>query len=104
MAIWGDEIREREDRLIQLRIDGITGADARRLEEERWLNRDVKLPPDPGVYQEDIAPPGEQWFKIVMPSGRVGIVHFPDELCDMALLPNLWRRFHAKTRRALKII
>lgn len=62
------------------------------------------LPPAPGVYREDIAPPGEQWFKIVMPSGAVGTVHFPDELCDEALQANLWKRFWAKSKRKLKII
>lgn len=62
------------------------------------------LPPEPGVYEDEIHPPGERWFKIVMPSGNVGIVHFPEELCDEALVGNLWKRYWSKSRRKLKII
>jgi hypothetical protein len=38
--------------------------------------------PERGVYVEEIAPPGEYWYKVVLSSGKVGIVHFPDELID----------------------
>lgn len=79
-----------------------------RLAESRRLNALLPmipaLPPEPGVYEEEIHPPGEHWYKIVMPSGAVGVVHFPDELWDEALFPNLQRRFEAKTKRRLQVI
>lgn len=36
---------------------------------------------------------------ILLPSGKVGIVHFPDELWDDDVIPNLWKRFDEKTRQ-----
>jgi hypothetical protein len=60
--------------------------------------------PGPGVYEEEIHPPGEQWYKIVMPSGAVGIVHVPDEFWDEDVLLDLQIRFERKTRRRLAII
>jgi len=35
-----------------------------------------------GVYEEEIAPTCEQWYKIVTSTGNVASVHLPDELCD----------------------
>lgn len=94
---------EREEALKKLRRN-----EDLRLREARLLNRPTieipPLPPEPGVYEEEIHPPGEHWYKIVMPSGRVGIVHFPDELWDEQLFPNLQRRFEAKTRKRMQII
>lgn len=48
-----------------------------------------------GVYIEEVCPPDECWYKIVLSTGKVGIVHFPIELCDDALMENLWRRLDA---------
>jgi hypothetical protein len=45
-----------------------------------------------GVYEEEIAAPGERWFKVVTSSGKVGTVHLPAELVDEAMMENLWRR------------
>lgn len=94
---------EREERLRRIRRN-----EPARLERERRLNAPLPvipaLPPEPGVYEEEVHPPGEHWYKIVMPNGKVGTVHFPDELWDDALLLNLVRRFEAKTRRRLKVI
>lgn len=59
---------------------------------------------EPGVYEEDIHPPGEHWVAILMPSGKVGTVKFPDELWDDDVIPNLWRRFDAKTKKRLRVI
>lgn len=93
---------EREARRRRARLE------ADRVRVQRMIDRPTPtlppLPTAPGVYREEIAPPGEQWFKIVMPSGTVGIVHFPDELCDSGLQANLWKRFWAKSKRRLKII
>ncbi|MDB4871982.1 MAG: hypothetical protein JWL97_2986 [Gemmatimonadales bacterium] len=49
-----------------------------------------------GVYVEEIAPPGETWYKVVLSTGKVGIVHFPDELVDPGLYENLCRRLERK--------
>jgi hypothetical protein len=49
-----------------------------------------------GVYEEEIAPPGEHWYKVVLSSGKVGLIHFPDELWDTDLGDNLIRRLDAK--------
>jgi DNA-binding Xre family transcriptional regulator len=67
----------------------------------RVVHENTKLPPplpvqSRGVYTEEIAPPGETWYKIVLSSGKVGIVHFPNELVDSGLLENLWRRLDAR--------
>jgi hypothetical protein len=43
-----------------------------------------------GVYEEEIAPTCEQWYKIVTSTGNVGSVHLPDELCDEGTADNLW--------------
>jgi len=49
-----------------------------------------------GVYEEEIAPPGEHWYKVVLSSGKVGLVHFPDELCDEATEERLWAQLDEK--------
>lgn len=49
-----------------------------------------------GVYEEEIAPPGEHWYKVVLSSGKVGLVHFPDELVDAQLVGTLRMRLDAK--------
>ena len=58
------------------------------------------LPPpntdERGVYEEDMVPPGERWFKVRMSNGKLGRVQFPEELCDEALIENLWRRLDVK--------
>lgn len=84
--------------------------EAEKLAYERFLDRKVTLPPtpppppEPGVYEDDIHPPGEHWVTILLPSGDVGSVHFPDELWDENVIPHLWKRYHAKTRAKLKIV
>lgn len=96
------EICEEQERLRLLRHN-----EAEKLAYERMLDRKVSvpaLPPSPGVYEDEIAPSGEHWYKVVMPSGKIGTVHFPDDLWDESVLPNLWRRFEAKTRKRLKIV
>lgn len=93
------------ERMEQLRL--LRHSEAEKLAYERFLDRKVTLPPlppEPGVYEDEIHPPGEHWYKILMPSGKVGTVRVPDELWDESLLPNLVRRFEAKTRRHLKVI
>lgn len=60
----------------------------------RWWRRQDR-PPGRGVYRDRIAPPGEQWYKIVTSTGAVGVVHLPVELCDHGLEENLWRRLDA---------
>lgn len=58
-----------------------------------------------GVYEEEIAPPGERWFKVVTSSGKVGTVHLPAELVDPAFAENLKRRLDAlDPARKLKIV
>lgn len=59
--------------------------------------------PERGVYRDDLAPAGWRWFKIVTASGKVGIVHLPDELVDAAFTENLWRRLEARDP-VLKIV
>lgn len=48
--------------------------------------------PERGVYLEDIPAPGETWYKVVHSSGKVGIIHLPNELVDAGLYQNLCRR------------
>lgn len=58
-----------------------------------------------GVYVEATCPAGERWYKLVTSTGRVGLVHLPEELCDETLEENLWRRLDAKDpERNLKIV
>lgn len=65
----------------------------------------IESPKTRGVYVEEICPAGERWYKLVTSSGKVGMVHFPLELCDDALMENLWRRLDAKDPvRRLKAI
>lgn len=109
MAIWGDEIRERDEREYRLRLERHTGEDVRRLAERRReeIGRrsvSARATYEPGVYEDDIHPPGEHWVTILLPSGEIGTVHFPDALWDENVIPHLWKRFHAKTKRRLKII
>lgn len=59
--------------------------------------------PARGVYRERVSPPGEQWFKIVLSSGKIGLVYLPDELVDDALVENLWQRLERRDP-ILKII
>lgn len=49
-----------------------------------------------GCYEEEIAPVGERWYKVVTSAGKVGIIHLPAELCDDALIENIVRRLDAK--------
>lgn len=60
----------------------------------RWWGRQGR-PPTRGVYRDRVAPPGEQWYKIVTSDGKVGMVHLPIELCDPSLEENLWKRLDA---------
>lgn len=57
-----------------------------------------------GVYEEEIHPPGEHWVKILMPSGNVGVIKYPDELWDDTVMPDLWRRYKEKTQLRLRIV
>lgn len=52
------------------------------------------MQPSRGVFEEEIAAPGERWFKVVTSSGKVGIVHLPAELVDASLIPNLLKRLN----------
>lgn len=107
MAIWGDEIRDRTEQEYRLRLDRHTKARERELVEARRLERLLKAMPskyEPGVYEEEIHAPGEHWVTILLPSGAVGTVRFPDELWDDSVIPNLWKRFDAKTKRRLRAI
>lgn len=49
-----------------------------------------------GVYEEEIHPPGEHWYKVVTSLGHIAIVHLPDELWDQNTADNLRRRLDAK--------
>lgn len=61
--------------------------------------------PSRGVYEEDVVPPGERWFKVVTSSGKVGMVHLPAELVDPGFAENLKRRLDAMDpERKLQII
>lgn len=65
----------------------------------------IESPKTRGVYVEEICPADERWFKIVLSNGKVGMVHFPAELCDDSLMENLWRRLDAKDPvRQFKVI
>jgi hypothetical protein len=65
----------------------------------------IESPKGRGVYVEELCPPDECWYKVVLSNGKIGIVHFPIDLCDDALLENLWRRLDAKDpERHLKAI
>jgi len=46
---------------------------------------------DRGVYVEEIAPPGEHWYKIVLSNAKIGIVHLPDDLVDPTVLDEYLR-------------
>lgn len=46
---------------------------------------------DRGVYVEEITPPDEHWYKIVLSNGKVGTVHLPDELVDSTVLDEYLR-------------
>lgn len=60
------------------------------------LHHSFRIGPKRGVYEEEITPPGERWFKIVLSSGKVGLVHFPDELVDAQFIDSLRIRLDAK--------
>lgn len=63
------------------------------------------MPLTRGVYEDEIAPPGWRWFKVVTSSGKVGMVLFPEELVDPDLTENLWKRLDARDpARHLKVI
>lgn len=49
-----------------------------------------------GVYEEEIHPAGEHWYKVVTSLGHVAIIHLPDELWDPSMADNLRRRLDAK--------
>jgi len=46
---------------------------------------------DRGVYVEEITPPGELWYKVVLANGKIGIVHLPDEFVDASVLDEYLR-------------
>lgn len=65
----------------------------------------IESPRARGVYVEETCPAGERWYKLVTSTGRVGLVHLPEELCDSTLEENLWKRLDAKDpERNLKIV
>lgn len=49
-----------------------------------------------GIYEDDIALPGERWFKIVTSSGKIARLQFPVELIDRRFTENLWRHLDAQ--------
>jgi hypothetical protein len=59
--------------------------------------------PKPGVYEDEIHPPGEHWYKILTPSGAVGTMHLPDELWDRDVVGSLRKLFDRKAQ-TLKVI
>lgn len=70
----------------------------------RWA-KEQSGPSARGVYKEKISAPGEQWYKVVTSTGKVGIIHLPLELCDPSLEENLWKRLDAKDKgRHLKAV
>lgn len=44
-----------------------------------------------GVYEDDITPAGERWFKLVTSSGKVGSIHLPTELIATDYVEGLWK-------------
>lgn len=54
-----------------------------------YSEADSPLMPIRGVYIEEIAAPGEHWYKLVLSNGKVGTVHLPDELVDDLLVERL---------------
>lgn len=54
----------------------------------------MPMTPARGVFEEEVTPPGERWFKVVTSSGKVGTVHLPAELVDPSLIPNLLKRLN----------
>jgi hypothetical protein len=84
---------------VQPRISGLEELRCRHSQ-----RTDEKIIANPGVYREEIHPPGEHWIKILMPDGKVGTVRFPDELWDERVIPDLWELFDAKVPAKLKIV
>lgn len=61
--------------------------------------------PARGVYQDEIAPAGERWYKVVTSNGKVGVVRLPVELVDDSLVSNLLRRLDKMDpERQLRIV
>lgn len=61
--------------------------------------------PARGVYEDEIAPPDERWFKVVTSSGRVGVVRLPADLVRPGFAAYLWKQLDAvDPERKLQII
>lgn len=90
-------------RMLTVHCDRAT--DAPRLPPPRIVSenrvREASPPPPPpkpqrGVFEDEIVPDGERWFKVVLSNGKVGTVRFPIELTDPQFTENLWRRLDAR--------
>lgn len=60
-----------------------------------------------GVFYDSIQPDGEQWWTLVTSSGKVGIVHLPDELVATdteSYLCKLLDSMDPVTRRHLQVV
>jgi hypothetical protein len=91
MTIWGDQIRERADHELRLKIAAVISARTGDypIRPKRPL-RPVPTPPSErparGVYELEFAPPGRRAFHLVSSDGNVGYVDFPEHW------GNLWKR------------
>jgi hypothetical protein len=75
------------------------------------VNHEVKgavdgsaLSSEPGVYECEFHPPGEHWYQILLPSGKVGTVNVPDEFWDVDFCARLWRQFYRRVQPRLAIV
>lgn len=58
-----------------------------------------------GVYEDDVAPAGQRWFRVVTSSGKVGLVVLPSELVRPDFAAYLWKQLDAvDPERKLQII
>lgn len=65
--------------------------------------------PSRGIYEDDVVPAGEKWFKLVTSTGRVGTVHLPAEMAEegtgvVTYLWNLLDRMDPESPRHLQVI
>jgi len=98
----GPDYEERLKRVLEDRAKESVFADPLTFPRPKDPPRPRRLPPAPplkpkrGVYEDDIVPPGERWFKVVTSSGKIGRIELPEELIDPSFEENLWRRLDAR--------